>query len=100
MNTQQDNSTFRIKSSKNKSFGTAFCIYTDQEGSYLLTACHVVESCGIENLLVESHQAKLLDISVDSDSIDLALVYVEGLTDTVALKLSDEKANICENFEH
>ena len=64
-----------LKSSKNRSFGTGFCIYKDKKGSFLLTATHVVESCGLETLLVDafddmskqiiSHPAKILHISDD-----------------------------------
>ncbi|CAA6816718.1 MAG: High-affnity carbon uptake protein Hat/HatR [uncultured Sulfurovum sp.] len=99
MNTQRDNSTFLIKSSKNRSFGTGFCIYKDEEGSYLLTAAHVVESCGVENLLIESLPAKLFHISQENGSLDLALVYVEGLLNTAILKLCQEKAIVGERFD-
>jgi len=95
----EDASTFLIKSSKNRSFGTGFCIYKDSNGSYLLTAAHVVESCGIENLLIESFPAKLLHISQENNSLDLALVYVEGLLNTTTLKLCQEKAIVGETFD-
>jgi len=88
------NDTFLIKSSaeRNKSFGTGFCIHKDSNGSFLLTCAHVVESCGKNDLEIDSHKATCLHISKDDDIIDMALLYVEGLTDTIALKLSDEIA--------
>jgi len=95
-----DTSTFLIKSSKNRSFGTGFCIYKDSNGSYLLTAAHVVESCGLDTLLVDAldehsqqiiaHSAKVLHISNDVKVIDLAVIYVKGLVNTRALKISNE----------
>ena len=95
-----NSSTFLIKSSSqnNRSFGTGFCIYKDDNGSFLLTAGHVVESCGRDSLLVESYKARLLHISDENDTIDLALIYVEGLTDIVPLKLSDEVAHKGDSF--
>ncbi|MCH9739564.1 MAG: trypsin-like peptidase domain-containing protein [Epsilonproteobacteria bacterium] len=92
MSDTSNKSTFLIKSTKNSSFGTGFCVYKDEKGSFLVTAAHVVNACGKENLQVDVHNATLLHISNDDDIIDLALIYVEGLTDTVALKLSDEIA--------
>jgi WD40 repeat protein/energy-coupling factor transporter ATP-binding protein EcfA2 len=93
-------STFLIRSSNNRSFGTGFCIYKNQEGSYLLTAAHVVESCGLETLLVDafdevtqeiiSYPAKIFQIADDVEVIDLAVIYVQGLTNTSALKISNE----------
>jgi len=92
------NDTFLIKSSNNRSFGTGFCVYKDEKGSFLLTAGHVVESCDKEALLVESHSATLLYISNEKDTIDLALIYVEGLLDSTPLKLSDEVAQEGDTF--
>ena len=53
------NTTYLIKSSKNKSFGTAFCIDKDENGSFLLTCEHVVESCGADALEINGHKALL-----------------------------------------
>jgi S1-C subfamily serine protease len=97
---EPNNSTFLIKSSadNNRSFGTGFCIFKDDKGSFLLTAGHVVESCGRDELLVETKKAILLHISDENDTIDLALIYVEGLTQSSTLKLSDEKAQEEDKF--
>ena len=93
-------SNFLIKSTENSSFGTVFAVYTDREGSYLLTTAHVVESCGKDNLLVDavdsksqqiiSYPSEVLYISESIETIDLALVYVKGLVEVKALKLSPE----------
>ena len=88
------NSTFLITSTKKKSFGTGFCIHKDTNGSFLLTCAHIVNSCGKDNLQVESHKAILLHSSKDNDIIDLALIYVENLIDTTPLKLYNEIINI------
>ena len=80
------NKTFLLKSTKNKSFGTAFCVHTDEQGAFLLTCTHVVEACEIDALEVEGHEAKLLHIGSSKD-IDLAVVYVEGLKEAKALAL-------------
>ena len=98
MNLKKDNSTFLIKSTKNSSFGTGFCIYKDTKGSYLVTCAHVVASCGRENLLVESNSTKLLHISAD-EIIDLALIYVEGLIETTTLKISEEISSENDTFD-
>jgi ABC-type nitrate/sulfonate/bicarbonate transport system ATPase subunit len=50
------NHTFLIKSTKNSSFGTAFCIKQDTKGSYFVTCTHVVEDCRIDSLTIEQHQ--------------------------------------------
>jgi len=52
--------TFLIKSTKNQSFGTGFCIYKDDKGSFLLTCSHVVEECDEEFLEVEGKKAELV----------------------------------------
>jgi tetratricopeptide (TPR) repeat protein len=81
------NDTFLIKSNANQSFGTGFCIYKDEQGSFLLTNAHVVEACGEDNLEVDEFKAMVFKVGI-SDSLDLALIYVEGLVDSIALKLS------------
>lgn len=83
-------STFLIQSSSNQSIGTGFCIDKDEKGSYLVTCAHVVEKCGDESLMVNNHTAKVIDIENNS-VIDLALLYVEGLTDVTIMEL-------CENM--
>ena len=81
--------TFLIESSKTHNIGTGFCLYQEQEGSYLVTCAHVVEACGIEHLTVEGQKAKLLHHG-SSDGIDLALIYVEGLSNVTPLPCSFE----------
>ena len=98
MKSKNEISTFLIKSSSNRSFGTGFAIYKDTKGTFLLTAAHVVEACGKESLLVESQPAILLYGSDENDTIDLALIYVEGLFDSTPLKLSDEVAQEGNSF--
>ncbi len=71
-------STFLIKSTKNKSFGTAFCIDSNEEGSFLLTAAHVITSCDKEALEVEHKKAKLIAIG-EEKGIDLAVIFVKDL---------------------
>jgi len=97
---EKNNSTFLIKSSadRNRSFGTGFCVHKDDKGSFLLTAGHVVDSCGRDHLLVASFSATLLHISQDNDTLDLALIYVEGLINSSPLKLSNEKAKENDEF--
>jgi hypothetical protein len=56
------NATFLIKSIENKSFGTAFCVYTDSKGAFLVTCTHVIEACLQDALQVNGHDAKLLCI--------------------------------------
>lgn len=82
-------STFLIKSSNNRSFGTGFVVYADKDGSYLVTCCHVVEECETEFLEVEGKKAELFHQG-SSEGIDLAVIYVEGLTNTKVLNLCSE----------
>ena len=87
-------STFLIQSSNNRSFGTGFVVRVDGKGTYLVTCSHVVEQCEAEFLEVDGKKAELI-AQGSSDSIDLAVLYVEGLTDTKALTLCSE--SITEN---
>ena len=43
MNQSNKKSSFLIRSSKNRAFGTGFCVHIDEKGSYLLTAHHVIQ---------------------------------------------------------
>ena len=45
--------SYLLKSTKNSSFGTAFCIKQDTKGSYFVTCTHVVEDCGIDSLVCD-----------------------------------------------
>ncbi|CAA6808663.1 MAG: Unknown protein [uncultured Sulfurovum sp.] len=80
-------STFLIKSTKNKSFGTAFCIDQDSHGSFLLTCQHVVEACGKESMEINARQVEVEESISTNALIDLAVVYVKGL-EAQPLKLS------------
>ena len=70
--------TSLLKSTENSSFGTAFCVKQDANGSYFVTCSHVVEDCGAESLEIENCSAKVVAMGSKAD-IDLAVVYVEGL---------------------
>jgi hypothetical protein len=82
-------STFLIESSDKRNMGTGFCLHQDEEGAYLVTCSHVVEACGVESLVVDTLEAKLLHQG-SSDKIDLALVYVKGLAHATPLAFSFE----------
>jgi hypothetical protein len=81
--------TFLITSNKSRDIGTGFCLYQDNQGSYLVTCSHVVEACGVEHLVVDGLPAKLLHQG-SSDGVDLALVYVKGLAHATPLSCSFE----------
>lgn len=83
----EENATFLIKSTQNKSFGTGFCFDQDEGGVYLLTCQHVVEACGEESLSIDGYQGEVLERTSSSKLIDLAVIYVKGL-ECVPLKLS------------
>jgi len=89
--------TFLIKSTKNQSFGTAFCIKQNKNGSYFVTCSHVVEDCGEDNLIIDNYPAKLIAKGSRED-IDLAVVFVEGLFDCSVLKLFNESVEIHQEF--
>jgi len=82
-------STFLIESSDNRNIGTGFCLHQDEEGAYLVTCSHVVEACGVESLEVNGLKTELL-YQGSSDGIDLALVYVKGLSHAIPLSFSFE----------
>jgi len=71
-------STFLLKSTKTNSFGTAFCIDQTKEGSFFLTAAHVVHDCQEDALEIGGEKAKLI-VSGESKEIDLAVIFVKGL---------------------
>ena len=87
MQNLKERSIFLIKSTKNKSFGTAFCIDQDSNGSFLLTCQHVIEACGEEDLEVNGKNVELQVTTSTNELIDLAVVYVKGLK-AKPLKLS------------
>ena len=82
----KNKSTFLIKSTKNNRFGTAFCIDTNEEGSFFLTAAHVVRDCQEDALEVESKKVELIAIG-EEKGIDLAVIFVKDLLAT-PLKLN------------
>lgn len=79
-------STFLIKSTKNKSFGTSFVVHTYNNYTYLITCTHVVEECSEDSLEVDGKKAILL-YKGSSNNIDLAVIYVEGLEAVSVLNL-------------
>nr|MCH9739828.1 serine protease [Campylobacterota bacterium] len=85
---QQYQSTFRVSSRENQSFGTAFCIDKNTQGSFFLTCAHVVEECGEESLLIKGKEVKVLHKGV-AELVDLALLYVEGLLESRPLVLTE-----------
>ena len=91
-------STFLIKSTQNKHFGTAFCIKQDSNGSYFVTCSHVVEDCGAESLELNQQTATLIAIG-SKESIDLAVVFVKDFFDCSVLKLSAEMVKDGEQFK-
>jgi len=98
------NSTFLIKSSKEIDFGTAFCIQKDEKGVFLLTCKHVIESCGEDSLEVNQRKAILCSNLEKSDSLDLAVVYVEGLEakpkPLTSISLSKGHKFVMDGFKH
>ena len=76
-------SVFQITSSDpaNKSFGTGFIIYLDQEVkvTYLLTCAHVVAKVGgPDNISIGGNKAMLV-VSGAEDGTDLAVLQINGL---------------------
>jgi len=92
-------STFLITSSTNKSFGTGFCVHKDEEGSFLLTCAHVVNACGEESLQVHDYATTVVANSNDAQTVDIAVVYVKGLTASTTLQLSDAIFNENDPFK-
>lgn len=90
-------STLLIKSTKNKNFGTAFCIKKDEVGSYFVTCTHVIEDCGKDSLELNEQRASIVALGSKED-IDLAVVFVKGFFECAVLKLSDEEVEDGRNF--
>ena len=102
MSKEINKATFLVKSEQNNSFGTAFCIYRDEKGSYLLTCAHVVNACDKDSLIIGSYQKNNITvkyISKDEDLIDLAVIYIEGLLDSKVLALSTHEVNENDSFD-
>ena len=68
------NSIVYIESSDNRSFGTGFVVHSDNDGSYILTCQHVIDS--VVNPIVGDTVA---DIITPSSFIDMAVLFVKGL---------------------
>ncbi|MCP4702858.1 MAG: CHASE2 domain-containing protein [Gammaproteobacteria bacterium] len=85
-----DTSVFLITSAEadNSGFGTGFVIKQDQAGAYLLTCAHVIEELGKEEILAEESPARLVFCG-SPDTVDLAVLYVEGLIVAPAFMLRD-----------
>jgi len=79
------NATFLITSTKNSSFGTAFCIEQDEKGTFFVTCEHVVDECGAEHLQIEGYKATTLFLGLEK-GIDLAVLYVEKHFEAEPLK--------------
>jgi hypothetical protein len=62
----------------NNNFGTGFIIRRDGQSTYFLTCAHVVESVGMENILIDGMAATVTAIGT-SDNLDLAVLCVQGL---------------------
>lgn len=81
---QKEKSTFLIRSKKNKSFGTGFCIDKDKNGSFIVTCAHVVDECGHNDMLIDGIPVQI-KAKGNSLLLDLAVLYVERLTDSSPL---------------
>lgn len=89
MNDSWQDSVVSITSSAgdNNSFGTGFVIHQDGQATYLLTCAHVVQDVGSEVIEINGIQAKVM-ASGSEESIDLAVLRVEGLPIKPSLPLS------------
>lgn len=83
------NSVLQISNDSKSLVGTGFVIDKDGGGVFVATCGHVVNSCG-QIILVEGNEAKIIINSYDS-GLDLAVLYVEGLTQN-ALSVVEDKA--------
>jgi hypothetical protein len=74
-------STFLIESIDKRNMGTGFCLHQDEEGAYLVTCSHVVEACGVESLVVDTLEAKLLhqNLVIFGGQKLIAMKYNDGI---------------------
>lgn len=88
MDENLNTSIFLIESSQqdNNAFGTGFIIHQDGQDTYLLTCAHVIDDVGLAHVQVEGKTAPIATMGA-SDSLDLAVLCVRGLSDQSPLNL-------------
>ncbi len=67
-----------IKSKINKSFGTGFCIFKDENGSYILTTTVILNSTTIEGIKIDDFEVSVYSMG-STELTDLAILYVKNL---------------------
>jgi hypothetical protein len=79
---------FRIDSAASEKtvFGSGFVCYRDATKTYLLTCLHVIEDIGEANARIL--QQPIAIVAGGDNTLDLALIAVDGLTDSPVLQLS------------
>lgn len=86
---------FRIDSavSDNPVFGSGFACYSEGSRTYLLTCNHVIKDIGEDNARILKQPIEV--VARGDDTLDLALIAVDGLTDSPVLQLgtSGERGN-------
>ena len=70
-------SVLEITSKDGNALGTGFVVKLDDDGAYIATCGHVVNSCG-DGILVNQQESKVIDNKY-SDGVDLAILYVQGI---------------------
>jgi hypothetical protein len=93
---------FRIDSAAKdrRDFGTGFVCFRDATKTYLLTCHHVIEAIGEADARIQGKPIEV--VKQGDDTLDLALIKVEGLTETPVLPLgsSGEQGRAFEIFGH
>jgi S1-C subfamily serine protease len=81
MNLQDSIVLITSKRTDRNDIGTGFVIYQDQSASYIVTCAHVVNTITKENVRVSGEDATVIAYGweSDKDSLDLAVIRVEGL---------------------
>ncbi|MCK4503240.1 MAG: trypsin-like peptidase domain-containing protein, partial [Desulfuromonadales bacterium] len=87
-----DRSILRISSKSKNVIGTGFVVDRDNEGVFVATCGHVVNDCG-EKVLVEGKESSLIKNNY-SDGLDLAILYVLGLSNEPLPILENKTAEV------
>jgi len=89
-----NNSVLKVSNKNGKCFGTCFVIDKDKEGAYVATCGHVLQNCNEDEILVDDLDAHVIKNEY-TNGLDLAILYVKGLSNISPLILSDD-----ENFNN
>ena len=93
MSSSSRDSVVLIGSRNSSRFGSGFIVAHDDQGSYILTCAHVITMVGgASQVTIDNQPDRQVTLTACglSMGIDLAVIYVQGLTDRPVLKLTPD----------